>query len=530
MVTKKRSTSATRRSGKTSKLWNLVTNQQNMLYMLAAGMVIAPAEFGGKHYADVLGLEPGWIPLFRSTIKVPTAALTLAVSERKFLVPCVASFDLEGTSGRVRVLSRRGSQRESNGIPARKGKEELAILVQAPLPMSSLSSINFRSLADKLAFESSAADVANVDLSCIDLRMDESAFDDDTTAELPESQQQRQLIQSAPNTPRALGQSVGGVLAMLYHAANRSDLGIAVFRCATGMDRETDVTFETGDPVLDELPRWIGCWRPPTSVDVRARLYWGVVHVLIAARDSGKKHPSTETAIQYLESQLSTLDGDKFQPRLAGLIDDLRGCLGFGGGTITELFERHKGSLSRPLLLFCLREQCVDLLEFSHPLLHESEYLLASILFGIRDGWLRLPRELRSPALSAFVAHRMASAEQEQHGVDLTFSAPSYPPPLRELFTPTTRPLTATQTDAGLQLVRQCKWNDCVQTRITLTEGSYPEHFTRSGLQLVLPGEVVATVELNQEAFLDHLGRWPPPEREAERRLREQLRNAAHAP
>lgn len=522
--------STTRRSRKTSKLWNLVTNQQNMLYMLAAGMVMAPAGFGGKHYADVLDLEPGWVPLFRSTIKVPTVALTLAVSERKFLVPCVASFELEGTLGRVRVLSRRGSQRESNGIPARKGKEELAIFVRAPLPMSSLSSISFRVLADKLAFETSAADVANIDLSCIDLRIDESAFDNDTTAELPESQQQRELIQSAPDTRRALGQAVGGVLAMLYHAANRSDLGITFFRLAAGMDHDTGVTVETGDPILDELPRWIGNWTPPTSADIRVRLYWGVVDVLIAARDSGKKQPPTETAIQYLENQLSTLDGDKFQSRLAGLIDDLRGCVGFGGGTITELFERHNGPLSRPLLLFCLREQCVDLLEFSHPLLHESEYLLASILFGIRDGWLRLPRELRSPALSVFVAHRMASAEQEQHGSDLTFSSPPYPPPLRELFTPATRPLTATQAKSALELVRQCKWNDCVQTRITLTEGSYPEHFTRSGLQLVLPGEVVGKVELNQEAFLDHVGRWPPPEREAERRLREQLRSAAHAP
>ena len=115
-----------------------------------------------------------------------------------------------------------------------------------------------------------------------------------------------------------------------------------------------------------------------------------------------------DVVLEYLTTQASQLEDDKSKARLERLIVDMRSLLGLGGGTITELFERHKGSLSRPLLLFCLREHCKDLLEFSHPLLSNAEYLLAGVLFGVRDGWLRLACEMRNQAFSAFVMYRMA--------------------------------------------------------------------------------------------------------------------------
>ena len=40
--------------------WYLVTNHLNLLYMLAAGLVMGPSGFRGKHYVDSLGAIPGW--------------------------------------------------------------------------------------------------------------------------------------------------------------------------------------------------------------------------------------------------------------------------------------------------------------------------------------------------------------------------------------------------------------------------------------------------------------------------------------
>ena len=144
-----------------------------------------------------------------------------------------------------------------------------------------------------------------------------------------------------------------------------------------------------------------------------------------------KERPQTsvDVALEYLDSQLGQLQEIEFRARLERLIVDMRSCLGLGGGTVTELLERHKGSLSRPLLLFCLREHCTDLLEFSHPLLSDAEYLLAGILFGARDSWLQLPRELREPELSAFVAYRMAEAEHRELSDGFALGEPRRPRP-----------------------------------------------------------------------------------------------------
>ena len=133
-----------------------------MLYMLAADMVMSPAGFRGKHYSDSLGLYPGWIPLFRDKAKIPDDAVKLATAERKHLLPCIASFDLSELSSPVRILSRDGLTRDVASPTARKRKDDIALLIRAPLPTTLLSKINFLSPDDKQAFERTAHDVSAV--------------------------------------------------------------------------------------------------------------------------------------------------------------------------------------------------------------------------------------------------------------------------------------------------------------------------------------------------------------------------------
>ena len=42
----------------------LVTNHLNLLYMLAAGLLLPKSGFGEKYYRDTLEVCPGWLPLF----------------------------------------------------------------------------------------------------------------------------------------------------------------------------------------------------------------------------------------------------------------------------------------------------------------------------------------------------------------------------------------------------------------------------------------------------------------------------------
>ena len=495
-----------------------------MLYMLASGMVMGPTGFRGKHYSDPLNVYPGWIPLFRDKVKVPADALNLATRERKHLLPCIASFDLSELSGPVRMLSKDGGIRDVASPSARKRKYDIALLVRAPLPPSLLLSINLCSLEDRNAFENAANNVSNVDLLPYRVEVAESLFSSDTEVTWPAEQPQELFLEDDSDNLPALGQALGGVLAMLFHTANRSNLGLAAFRAVTGDTCRKDSDLLQSDPILAELPNWIDGSEISEQADTRARLFWGIIQSLVDAQTQERPQTPIDVTLAYLANQLDLLPEMESRPRLERLIADMRGFLGLGGGTITELFERHKGSLSRPLLLFCLREHCTDLMEFSHPLLNDTEYLLAGILFGVRDSWLQLPNELRDPDLSAYVAFRMADVEHRKQGGNLAIDAPPRPKPLRELFTSPSGEWNSMKRDIAVELARKCNWNDCFRTIVTLAEGDLPDSFVRNDLQLVLPGRVTTfKEEVDESKFLHRLGQWPPISPEIESEVREKL-------
>ncbi len=527
MTTKIGTPGKPRSRSKRKRIWHLATNHQNMLYMLAAGMVMSPAGFRGKHYSDSLSVYPGWIPLFRDKAGIPVGALNDATNERKHLLPCIASFDLSDVSGSVRVLSRNGGMRDVATPAARKRRDDVAILIRAPLPLNLLSNIGFRTLEDRQSFENCARDVSNVDLAPHRIGVAESLFSTVSDENWPPVQPQSELFQIESDCPPAFGQALGGVLAMVYHAANRSDLGLAAYRLVAQAERDDDRGLVQSDSVLAELPNWMKGGGVSEQADIRARLFWGVVQSLVTAQMKERSPAPIDVALEYLDGQLDQLREIELRTRLERLTADMRSCLGLGSGTVTELIERHKGSLSRPLTLFCLREHCMDLLEFSYSLLSDAEYILAGILFGVRDTWLLLPRELRDPGLSDFVSHRMADAEHRKSRNGSSLGAPRRPVPVRELFESSNGEWSTTQNEAALGIARECGWNDCIQTRITLAEGNYPTSFERNDLRLVLPGRVTALTEtVDKTKFLHRLGHWPSVSHRIESGMREELERA----
>ncbi len=498
--------------------WHLVTNHQNMLYMLAAGMMMGPAGFRGKHYSDPLGVYPGYVPLFRGINKgkgyIPANALQQAVSERKHLLPCIASFDLANLSGPAFRLTRDGCVRGIESTLARRLPNDIANLVPAPLPMNLLQSITFRSAEDRQRFETAAGDVANVDLPDSLIKVDESLFLTDSKITWPPSPRQARLeevddLPSFDDAPPQRGQAIGGLLTMLYHAANHSDLGLAVFRFVTGAADNHDNGLLLKNPVLRECCSWLEEGSLREQEDVLPKIYWGVVDALIDSQSQESLETPIDAALAHLKLAHEGLQEQKFKDALEQLIADMRGCLGLGGGTITELFERHKGPLSRSLLLFCLREHSRDLIEFSHPMLADADYILACILFGVRDGWLRLPRELRDPSLSDYVSYRMAEVEQQSRESGLAFTSPLPPIPLRACFSASGGEWSEQQKEMALGLADKCGWNDCIQTYITPQTGDVLEIVERDNSRLVIRGSASVTKEVDSTAFLRRLGKWP---------------------
>lgn len=503
-----------------SQTWLLVTNHLNVIYMLAAGMVISPAGFSGKHYRDPSSDVPGWIPLFRGV--APDRAIEQAVCEEKYLRPCIAKLDLTQLSGPAQLVAHNGEVSPQN-LPLSIGPSTAALLVPAPLPITLVTGLIFRTAEDRKEFEASARNYANVDLTGLRIEVAEQCFASDATQAWPLPEPSRTMIQTAVDQAPACGEAIGGVLAMLYHLANRSELCCTAFRIASGADSCDHLAKSQQDPVLAELGPWIRSENPHPEAPVPARLFWGVVQALVDARQTGSISRPVDVAVNFLNGELAKLQGTNHQPRLERLISDMRSTFGLGGGTISQLFERHKGTLSRPLLLFCLRESCIDLLEFSHPDLKDEELVLAGVLFGVRDGWIGLPVELRSPnGLSQFIARRMFEAECSLRDAQVSLSSVQpRPVPLRELLMRSEPSQSESRDSSLVDVVTRFGWNDCLVSSIRLTHGQYHLTVSSDGLEVAVRGNMSPpVVDIDKTALLNRIAQWPPLPKEQESELR----------
>lgn len=479
--------------------WRLVTNQRNLLYMLAAGMVMSPKGFGEKYYLDTLSSFPGWIPLFADS--VPQSAIDLSVSERRHLIPCIATIDLKSLHGGIMAIDIDGHAREIR-FPDELNGSEVALLVPSPLPVTWFESIAFKSKDDKSNCEVDARDFGNVPLLDFKREIDARLFT--RTIKLPWPPSGLTL----PERDCALDKSfaAGGIMAMLLHMGNLGNLGMQA--CRLGFDPAVTDGSLVPDPMIREFGAWLETGSISASTDVLPKLFWGAVDSVTVRRSAVDIISPRDAILGYLESAGRDLD-ERMKQALSKLTIDLRKLVGFADSTITELFERHPKPFSRVMTLFFLREKCAEIIEFRHPLLTEADYVGAAILFAARDGWLDLPLALRDiDGLQAAVCHRMATIAHRIAGSEIDLGKPPVRPmPLRELFVPGAKGWTTKQRDAALLLARESKWIKCIQTRITLGKGEYHMVIDGSGIQILLPGEVKAVVtEVNSDQFLSLFG------------------------
>lgn len=477
--------------------WQLVTNQRNLFYMIAAGLIMPPKGFGKKYYQDTLSAFPGWIPLFPES--VPKAAIERSVSERSHLLPCLATVDLSRMRGTVMAAGSDGELKEI-AFPDELDGRERFLLVPAPLPISWITSIGFRSREDKTSCETDARDFENVPLLEFKREVSARAFAEAADWAWPPTDRVLANLETAIDVPLA----AGAMMAMLLHMGNLGDIGMFASRLA--FDPEAEIANSISDPMISALGAWLQTGHLPESSDVLKSLFWGTVDKVLKCRSSDIHAIPQDVALAHLESSSETLD-ERMKPALSKLAGDLRTLAGFADSTVTEIFERHPKPFSRVMMLFFLREKCADLLEFKHPLLTEPDYVAAAILFAAREGWLGLPIQLRDfPGLQPAVSHRMAALAHRigETGINLGL-APPRPLPLRELFASTSKTWISTQKEAALVLARESKW-ECIQTRVSLGKGNYRLVVDGTGVNILFDGEAKAVAtEVDRDRFVSLL-------------------------
>lgn len=508
------------RDSLSDKVWYLPTNQLNLMFMLASALVTGPAGFGRKYYADALAVCPGWIPLFADAL--PQRALTQAVAEGKHLRRVIVALDISSLRGTVKALGQDGTPR-SMQFPQGLSGNELALLIPAPLPATWIRSIHFPSKEERAAIEEEASDFANVPLTAYKRRVTARLFSRQSLCPWPPDK--------APLPSRDMPihgcAGVGGAMALAFALGNRGKETIEAARTLSdpsceplGEDQDRE---QPSEPLLAALRCWACFGNPTAHMDIQARLLLSILHALADAKALGDKESSSsapdlcQTVLDAMTTERERLAKQKSQSaseRLGGLAADLKGALGLGTHTISELLNRHPKPFSRGLLLFFLRDRPEGLLELDSPGLNAMDYAVAAALFAARSGWMGLPPEVRDqPGLREAVAHRMAALAHRQAGSDLDLGpAPQRITPLRELLAGVVGKWNKNQEAAALTLARGMGWSALLRTRISLGKGDYRLQVDGRGAHLLLDGDVKAvTTETDWDALLERLGETAIP-------------------
>ncbi|BBO91021.1 hypothetical protein [Desulfosarcina ovata] len=495
-----------------SARWLFLTNQMNLQMMLAAGLLMSREGFGDKYYRDLLDDCPGWIPLFPNT--APRALVDRVVAEARHLTPVAVEVDISALAGPAKTVSVFGSPQDIT-LPEVQGNTAEILLVPAPLPLSLIKKIYFKSAADKTAFINRArSQYRNVPEAWFAKASGKKWFAGQSTC-TPGPIAQRETVPGS----MARAQALGGTFALLFHLANRSDTGSRYYQWLTGT---TDDSPEV-DPILTFFPAWLRreAAFPPDKIQVK--LFWTLVNDIVSAQAGELSRDVVLESIQREIEQLDDPARERYRESLCRLCDDLKALRGLSDDTLDALFQRHPRTFSRALILFFLMNSGRELLAFAHAALAMDDVLAAAILFGAREGWIDLAVDLRhGKRFADDMALRMARACHHAAASGLTVATEAPPAlPLRTLLRASGEEQRQQKRIAAamLEIARRQKW-DCIETTIRLPKGQYQLVVEPGSTRLVLDGDVkTVQASVRQELFWEAMSQLPLPLPDALERL-----------
>lgn len=473
----------------TSGDWKIVLEQRNLMYMLAAGMVMSPKGLAGKYYEDSLAVCPGWIPIFKGN--VPSGAIEQAESEGKSSRPVTASIGINAISGEVYACTGSGAPRQIQ-FPDGLKPDDTILLIPAPLPATWLTGLEFVCASDKDMWEESIREFGNVSGGDLGLRLCAPPVVD----ELPNWPIDVAGVEERDHSPD-LALAFGGCLGVLYRLMGRSEEGVRIARYAFGDDAKLS------DDLDDLFKPMVKAGFASTEPDGVSEYFWKPVEALAKVRTGTVSRSHLDALLDSLDELAAEADG-KAASGLRKLAGELRDVTGFSDKSISEIFERYPKRISRAMLLFALRSSVDGLLEFEYDMLSHQDYLAAAILFGTRDGWIGLSKELKSmPDLSRVVCHLMAEMEHERRGSGITLGEPpKREESLWELLVAEPMPWRSIVQKAAIELASRQKWTDCIRTTIKLKAGEYQLSSTQSNLVFDFDGKVDVQEKVKEELFI----------------------------
>ncbi len=367
--------------------WFIPTNTENLKMIIAQGLICNPDGFK-KYYSDVLELTQGYIPVFKN--EIGQDILTYVLSEMNGLTPAIVEIDLKKITGIVKKV-------EENRLVDSDLKDvesEDILFIKAPLPLSIVSTLIFKSKADKESFEEDSKLYSNVVLAELKLSStvaEQKLFTSNIlSGDLVNDF--KKIIVDVDEVDYKKVYAYGGLLLNLFYFAKNGNRSNAHYQLFSSLEKESE---KQDIDVYDYFKAF-----DSHDTNIKKKMDYGLINIAIESNDF------KEDVLDFL---LSDIWDERSAKRTKELANKLKQFESNIDKTVSEQFEEAKTALEKTLLMLFLREDSESLMDYTLDIFTEKDYLNFAMMFGVRDKFIKILKELREfTGLQNFVSLKMA--------------------------------------------------------------------------------------------------------------------------
>jgi hypothetical protein len=401
--------------------WFLPTNTENLKMILEKGLIVSREGFTNKYYTDELENYPRHIPLFKGDA-ISQATMERVVSEGEHLKPCLIEIDLS------KIPSIAEQDKTTYNAP---------LLLLAPLPLSCVKQVVFKSVPAKNEFEKENELYSNLILGGLKLKEEgklfkaikggesstqPSLFDNKNkeTAEQPiDNANYQDQDQEAVDYSKVT--AFGALLSNLFYCAKNGEISnnvFEVFKEFSTKNKESLSEIKDIEYIYQYFTK-----DGSTSSESEQEICTKLVEKIIEGDDFKNDVVNLLESEDWQEQQAQSAT-TKYAKKIREFEEN-------DNRTVSEKLSQATTPLGKALLMLFHREDSNDLMDFKFNdrfSVSEEDYALFALLFGIRDGFSATPKFIREyEGLQHFISYKMAEYAHYLIGNDVKFKAPREP-------------------------------------------------------------------------------------------------------
>lgn len=451
--------------------WLLPTNTENLKMIIAQGLISSSDGFT-KYYSDVLELVPNYIPLFKD--EIPSTLLNYVLSEDNSLTPVILDIDLKKMSNDIKIL-------QDDKLVNLEGEVDSAdvVFILAPLPLSFISTLIFSSKDVLKEFEEDSKLYSNVVLNDLKLSStvaEQKLFKSSNLSVDWVNDLKKIKTMDVDEVDYKKVYAYGGLLLNLFYFAKNGNLSNDNYKLFSDFSEEKK---SQDIDIYDYFKDF-----DINNADIKKKMDNGLIDIAINSKDF------KEDVLKFLE--YGNWD-ERTQKRTQELADKLKGFESNTNKTVSEQFHEAKTRLEKILLMLFLREDTEALMEYTLELFCEEDYINFAMMFGIRDKFIKMPKELREfTGLQSFVSLKMAEYAHTTIESNIKFKSTIKPLTVIELFN---------KNSLKKRLIKELEVESCIRTIM-----QNKEYCSKSGINTYI-GFIEPKYETHEEEYFKILSK-----------------------